>query len=61
MSINRRSFVQRALIALGATGSAMPLRAGDAGMQPYLHGGSANGLTAWKDESGKALKEIEGG
>ena len=24
-----------------------------------IHGGSANGLTAWKDESGKTLKEIE--
>lgn len=25
-----------------------------------IHGGSANGLTAWKDKSGKLLKEIEG-
>lgn len=25
-----------------------------------VHGGSANGLTAWKDESGRTLKEIEG-
>jgi hypothetical protein len=24
-----------------------------------IHGGSANGLTAWKDKSGKLLKEIE--
>jgi len=24
-----------------------------------IHGGSANGLTAWKDESGKTLKELE--
>ncbi len=24
-----------------------------------VHGGSANGLTAWKDESGRSLKEIE--
>ena len=24
-----------------------------------IHGGHANGLTAWKDESGKTLKEIE--
>ncbi len=25
-----------------------------------IHGGSANGLTAWKDESGRTLKDIEG-
>lgn len=25
-----------------------------------VHGGSANGLTAWKDESGKTLKVLEG-
>lgn len=25
-----------------------------------IHGGSANGLTAWKDETGRTLKEIEG-
>lgn len=25
-----------------------------------VHGGSANGLTAWKDESGKTLKDLEG-
>ena len=25
-----------------------------------IHGGSANGLTAWRDDSGKTLKEIEG-
>ena len=24
-----------------------------------IHGGGANGLTAWKDASGKSLKEIE--
>jgi hypothetical protein len=24
-----------------------------------IHGGSANGLTAWKDKSGKSLKELE--
>jgi hypothetical protein len=24
-----------------------------------VHGGGANGLTAWKDEGGKALKELE--
>jgi len=24
-----------------------------------IHGGHANGLTAWKDKSGKTLKEIE--
>ena len=24
-----------------------------------IHGGSANGLTAWKDESGKTLKDLE--
>lgn len=24
-----------------------------------IHGGSANGLTAWKDKNGKLLKEIE--
>ncbi len=24
-----------------------------------VHGGSANGLTAWKDNSGKSLKELE--
>ena len=24
-----------------------------------IHGGGANGLTAWKDASGKTLKEIE--
>lgn len=24
-----------------------------------IHGGNANGLTAWKDESGKTLKELE--
>jgi len=24
-----------------------------------IHGGSANGLTAWKDESGRALKDLE--
>ncbi len=24
-----------------------------------IHGGSANGLTAWKDENGKTLKELE--
>lgn len=26
-----------------------------------IHGGGANGLTAWKDEGGKALKELEEG
>lgn len=26
-----------------------------------IHGGGANGLTAWKDERGKTLKEIEAG
>ena len=26
-----------------------------------IHGGSANGLTAWKDKSGKSLKELEEG
>jgi hypothetical protein len=26
-----------------------------------IHGGGANGLTAWKDESGKTLKEVEEG
>ena len=26
-----------------------------------IHGGSANGLTAWKDESGKSLKDLEEG
>jgi hypothetical protein len=25
-----------------------------------VHGGSANGLTAWRDEAGRTLKEIEG-
>jgi len=25
-----------------------------------IHGGSANGLTAWRDKNGKSLKEIEG-
>jgi hypothetical protein len=25
-----------------------------------IHGGSANGLTAWKDRTGKSLKELEG-
>ncbi len=25
-----------------------------------IHGGSANGLTAWKDKNGKSLKELEG-
>jgi hypothetical protein len=24
-----------------------------------VHGGHANGLTAWKDASGKTLKELE--
>ena len=24
-----------------------------------IHGGHANGLTAWKDKNGKTLKEIE--
>lgn len=24
-----------------------------------IHGGSANGLTSWKDKNGKLLKEIE--
>ncbi len=24
-----------------------------------VHGGGANGLTAWKDEGGKTLKELE--
>ena len=24
-----------------------------------IHGGSANGLTAWKDKNGKSLKELE--
>jgi hypothetical protein len=24
-----------------------------------IHGGSANGLTAWRDTSGKSLKELE--
>ncbi|MHB1308430.1 MAG: DUF4357 domain-containing protein, partial [Limisphaerales bacterium] len=24
-----------------------------------IHGGSANGLTAWKDQNGKSLKELE--
>tara|TARA_R110002049_G_C8892407_1_gene540872 strand:- start:62 stop:322 length:261 start_codon:yes stop_codon:yes gene_type:complete len=24
-----------------------------------IHGGSANGLTAWKDKRGRSLKEIE--
>lgn len=24
-----------------------------------IHGGSANGLTAWKDDNGNTLKEIE--
>jgi hypothetical protein len=26
-----------------------------------IHGGGANGLTAWKNESGKTLKDIEAG
>jgi hypothetical protein len=24
-----------------------------------IHGGSANGLTAWKDKSGRSLKDLE--
>ena len=24
-----------------------------------IHGGTANGLTAWKDKQGKSLKELE--
>jgi hypothetical protein len=24
-----------------------------------VHGGSANGLTAWKDKNGKSLKDLE--
>ncbi|MCP3959280.1 MAG: DUF4357 domain-containing protein [bacterium] len=29
------------------------------GAASVIHGGSANGLIAWKNESGKTLKELE--
>ena len=31
------------------------------GASPVIHGGNANGLTAWNDAAGRTLKQIEAG